>query len=111
MIIDQGDNNRAIFSARVCPLDDYRVAIINAGLDHRIAIDFKRIMFPRAINQAGWNINLPRFILNRFNRRAGGDAAVNGQLYQFGNIGGSGANDIGNRSNWAIVIRSLITIR
>lgn len=74
--IDKRDNNVAIIRA-VGSLDNNRVAVMDAGFDHRIAIDLQSIMFT-ASQHAGGHINAARFIADGLNRCSGGNAPIKG---------------------------------
>ena len=57
--------------------DDHRIAVEDAGVDHRIALHLERVMVA-ARQHFRWNRNRMRLVLDRLDRHAGCDAAHDG---------------------------------
>jgi competence protein ComEC len=74
LVIDQGHDDGPVFR-RVGSLDDHRIAVENAGVDHRIALDLQRVVIALA-KQRDRDVHIVVIIAQRFDRRAGGDAPV-----------------------------------
>ena len=92
LIIDEGDDNGAVFG-RLAALDEDRVAIHDAGFDHRITLDLKREMLARA-DHAGREGEAVGLMLDGGDGYAGSDPAehrhINGAIavggFRFGEI-------------------------
>ena len=73
LALDQGHHHRAAFGV-VATLDDDGIAVVNAGLDHRIAVDLERVVFSLA-EQLRRHADEPILLAQRLNRRSGRDPA------------------------------------
>src|SRR5438132_12993201 len=73
LLLDQGDDDVAVLR-RVAALADDDVALVDAGIDHGIALDLEREMLASAhhLRRHG---DILRVVLDGADRHAGGDAA------------------------------------
>ena len=81
------------FSASLAAADDHRVAVEDAGLDHRIAGHFQRVVLAVA-EQRDRHLDMGALIAQRLDRQAGGDAAIERQLHRAGVVGGAHARQV-----------------
>ena len=65
-------------------LDHHDVAGVDPGLDHRVALDLERVVPPGGGEHRGRHRDVVRDLLDRLDRRAGGDAAHHRQLDRAG---------------------------
>ena len=73
LALDEGDDDVAVLGG-IAAADDDGIAIVNAGLDHRVALDLEREVL--AVGQdIGRHGDVVGVVLDGADRRAGGDAA------------------------------------
>ena len=60
--------------------DNHRIAVENAFVDHRFAIDFERVV-PAHADHVGGNADAVGGMVNGLDRQPGGDFLVTGNLY------------------------------
>jgi competence protein ComEC len=84
LIIDQRHDDIAILGGDLFA-DDDDVAIVDARLDHRIALHLQRVMLATAREHGAGHGDVVRDLADRLDRDAGGDAAHDGD---FGSVDG-----------------------
>src|SRR5690606_35207199 len=75
--IDQGYDDIAILDPILLAYDD-DIAIVNASLDHRVALDFKCVMFALSGQHAVRDRDVMRYFRDRLYRDTGRDPAHQG---------------------------------
>ena len=79
LVVDERDDDRSAIGD-LGALDDHRIAIENACLDHRIALDLESVMITLA-EQDGRHLNGAGMIAQCLNRRPGGDLPIERERY------------------------------
>src|SRR5438552_5293666 len=102
-VVDQRDDEGAVIGG-IAALDDDRIAIVDAGIDHAVAGDLQRIMLASPSEQAAGDRDGGALVAQGLDRRAGGDAAVERQVGR-GGVGsdwraGQGGGEIAANDGW-----------
>ena len=79
MLLDQRHDDVAVVR-RVLLADHDDVAVVDARVDHRVALDLQRVMLAAPVEHRAGNRDVARHLADRLDRHAGGDPAHDRQL-------------------------------